>query len=241
MTQRCISILVLAALLLIARPAPALADDLALGVEVFGGNETHIETGNNASVYSPVPLAVLDAHVNRFEITGEWLPLPSIPISNNPNGIHSITLNYLDGSVRYWVAPNRWALGIGETLWNQQTEYLYMPVAYDASRGAGARYELVNSIPLRTGVALQTSVAAAPTIHAILSYTYGAPGYWSAPISEQEAQVDVQVAVVQSVKRWRLKYGLRYTNLTAKFPNGSFADANHIAGLFVAGLYDIRP
>ena len=132
----------------------------------------HIETGNNASVYSPVPLAVLDAHVNRFEITGEWLPLPSIPISNNPNGIPSITLNYLDGSVRYWVAPNRWALGIGETLWNQQTEYLYMPVAYDASRGAGARYELVNSIPLRTGVALQTSVAAAPTIHAILSYTY---------------------------------------------------------------------
>jgi hypothetical protein len=117
----------------------------------------------------------------------------------------------VDGSVRYWVAPNRWALGIGETLWNLQTEYLYTPVAYDASRGAGARYEL------------------------------GAPGYWSAPISEQEAQVDVQVAVVQSIKRWRLKYGLRYTNLTAKFPNGSFADANHIAGLFVAGLYDIRP
>jgi hypothetical protein len=234
-------ILVAAALMAAAVPIGARADDLALGVEVFGGNEAHVESGNNASVNYPVPLAVLDAHLNRFEITGEWLPLPSIPISNNPNGIHRITLTYLDGSVRYWVSPNRWAFGIGETLWTQQTEYLSTPVVYDASRGVGARYELVNSIPLRTGVALQTSVAAAPTIHALLSYTYAAPGYWSPPVSEQEVQVDVQVAVVQSIKRWRLKYGLRYMNLTADFPNGSFADANHIAGLFVAALYDIRP
>ncbi|MGA8841818.1 MAG: hypothetical protein WB491_15120 [Candidatus Aquilonibacter sp.] len=233
--------ILLAALLAALVPAGVRADDLALGFEVFGGNEAHVESNNNASVYYPVPLAVLDAHLNRFEITGEWLPLPSIPLSTSPNGIHSITLNYLDGSVRYWVAPNRWAFGIGETLWNQQTEYLYTPVVYDASRGVGARYEIVNSIPLHTGVALQTSVAAAPTIHAILSYTYGTPGYSSAPISEQESQIDVQVAVVQSIKRWRLKYGLRYMNLTAKFANGSFADANHIAGLFVAGLYDIRP
>lgn len=173
--MRLILVAALAALLAALVPVGARADDLALGVEIFGGNEAHVESNNNASVWYPIPLAVLDAHVNRFEITGEWLPLPSIPISNSTNGIRSITLNYLDGSVRYWVSPNRWALGIGETLWNPQTEYLSNPVVYDASRGSGARYEIVNSIPLHTGVALQTSVAAAPTIHALLSYTYGVP------------------------------------------------------------------
>jgi hypothetical protein len=219
--------------------ARAANGDIALGLQIIEGTEGHVETSNNANVHYPVPLITLEAKSNRFELSAEWLPLPSIPISNYSSGIHSIALSYFDGSARYWISPRRWALGIGETLWNQQTEYLGTPTVYDASRGVGPRYEVVNGIPLRK-MTLRTVVAIAPRIHARLTYTFNAPGYALDPISEQESQVDVQTALEQRFNRWRVRYGIRYMNLTAKYDDGSFADANHVAGLFVAGFYDVN-
>ena len=103
------------------------------------------------------------------------MPLPSIPIADSRTGIHSIQLvNYFDGTVRYWTGGRQqWCLGIGQTLWNQQTEYLSVPVQYDASRGAGMRYEIGNMIPVFKRDHIETIVGASPSIHARLSYTFG--------------------------------------------------------------------
>jgi hypothetical protein len=219
-------------------PIGARADEIALGGQLLSGNEAHVEQANNASVNYPVPFAVLDARFKRIEVSGELVPLPTIPISNTTSGIHNLTLSYFDGTMRYWTGGRQpWCLGIGETLWNQQTSYLYSPTQYDASRGAGARYELGNAIPVFKHDYVETIIAASPTIHARLSYTYGSPGYASSPVSEQESQVDLQIALVEPAGRWRFKYGVRYMNMTAKFDDGSFADANHVAGVFVTGLY----
>lgn len=205
------------------------------------GGESHVEPSNNANATVPIPFVVLDAHLQRFEVTSELVPLPSIPISNSRSGIHSISLNYFDGALRYWFGPHRFAVGIGETLWNQQTEYLYVPVQYDASRGAGARYEAGVSLPLGHRNYVETILAASPSIHARLSYTFGSPGYAASPVSEEEAQTDIQAAFVAPARRWTLKYGVRYLNMTAKFDDGSFADANHVTGVFVTALYSVHP
>lgn len=212
--------------------------EIALGGQVLFGNEGHVESSNNANATDPIPFAVLDARFKRFEVQGELVPLPAIPVANSAYGIHSIKLNYFDGTVRYWTGGRQqWCLGIGQTLWNQQTEYLYTPIVYDASRGAGTRYEIGSSMPVFSRDAIETIIGASPTIHARLSYTFGSPGYAVSPVSEQESQVDVQVALVQPAGRWRFKYGVRYMNMTAKFDNGSFADANHVVGVFVTALY----
>ncbi len=212
--------------------------EIALGGQILFGNEGHVEPGNNANANDPIPFAVLDARVKHFEIQGELVPLPSIPIADSSTGIHSIQLNYFDGTVRYWTGGRQqWCLGIGQTLWNQQTEYLSVPVQYDASRGAGMRYEIGNMIPVFKRDHIETIVGASPSIHARLSYTFGSPGFAAPPVSEVESQVDVKVALVQPAGRWRFAYGVRYMNMTAKFDDGSFADANHVAGVFISALY----
>ncbi len=228
------------AVALLSSTGQAQAGEFDLGLQALFGNEGHVEPGNNARVNYPVPFGVADVTFAHVEISGELVPLPSIPISSAPTGIHSITLSYFDGSVRYWLPGDRWALGIGETLWNQQTEYLGAPHQYDASRGAGARYEIANRIPLGSGNAIESILATSPAIHAELSYAYNEPGYVTAPVPEREAQVDAQVAFVRATGHWRIKFGARYMNMTATFPDGSFADANHVAGLFATALYALH-
>jgi hypothetical protein len=226
-----------AAICLFFGPNRARADEIAIGGQVVAGTENHVEPGNNANANLPIPFAVLDARFKRVEVTGEWVP-PMTASSNSTVGIHSIRLSYFDGSVRYWLG-NRvsWGVGLGQTLWNQQTEYLYYPGQYDASRGVGMRYELGNAMPVFKRDQIETILAVSPTMHATLSYTFGLPGYAAPPVSEQASQTDVQVALVQPTRRWRFKYGVRYLNMSAKFDNGSFADANHVVGLFVSALH----
>ncbi len=99
------------------------------------------------------------------------------------------------------------------------------------------RYEIGSLIPVFKRDHIETIVGASPSIHARLSYTFGSPGFAAPPVSEVESQVDVKVALVQPAGRWRFAYGVRYMNMTAKFDDGSFADANHVAGVFVSALY----
>jgi hypothetical protein len=226
-----------AILLLFLGPHRAQADEIAIGGQIFVGSENHTELDNNVAARIPIPFVVLDARLKRFQITGELVP-PLTASTNSVAGIHSVQLSYLDGSARYWIGGRiRWCVGLGQTLWNQRTEYIETPIQYDASRGAGARFEVGNEVPVLRRDSIETILAVSPKIHATLSYTFGSLGYAEQPVSEQEAQVDTQVALVQPAGTWKFKYGVRYLNMTAKFDDGSFADANHVVGLFVTALY----
>jgi 2-polyprenyl-6-methoxyphenol hydroxylase-like FAD-dependent oxidoreductase len=178
-----------------------------------------------------------------FEITGESLfPLGSIPIGNAGSGIQSANLSYADATARYWFRPGRWAIGVGETLWNQQTKYLntVAPVELDASRGAGVRYELVNEMPMGVG-SIRLVAAADPRIHARLSWTFQPP-IVRRPVSEQESQIDVSASYLRPLgRRWTIDSGLRYLNLAAKYDDGAFAGANHVTGAFATVLWTVAP
>jgi hypothetical protein len=60
-------------------------------------------------------------------------------------------------------------------------------------------------------------------------------------LSEQEAQTGVQITLLQPAGHWKFRYGIRYLNMTAKYNDGSFADANHVFGIFVTALHRFHP
>lgn len=225
--------------------APALADDISIGLSAVPGWVYHVESGgaNRASSLGFIPLADLDARVHNVEIHGEWTgPLPSVGIASGPTGIQSIRLNYFDAAARYWVNP-RIGVGIGQLLWNQQTTYNDIgPTAteYDASRGAGMRYEVLGNVPWHGGY-FQATVAAMPHIHALLSWTFDPGTIVRAPQSEQEAQVDSSLTYYFAPHdRWQFSLGARYLNMTAKFDDGSFADANRVIGVAFKESYSLQ-
>ncbi len=221
-------------------PAYARASEATVGIEALAGSAVHREPNESSAASSAViPLVEFEARSGRLQISGESIvPLPALFIGNGPSGIQDIKLNYLAGTVRYWISP-RWAVGAGQTLWNQRTKYTntIAPVEYDASRDAGAQYELVHVMPLRSG-AVQASLAVDPRIHARLSWTFEPSSVTRSPVSEQEAQVDAAISYLRPINRHvRMETGVRYINLAAKYDNGEFADANHVAGVFVKVFY----
>ena len=234
------SLLLTIGVALLLPPARAGAE-IRLGGAILGVNATHVETNENTSSPAAVPLISLNATHQRFEIHSEWTgPLPSLKIGSGSFGLQSIKLDYFDGSIRYWVAPSRVAIGIGQLLWNQRTKYIDSPLLteYDASRGAGMRYEIVGDIPIGHG-SLESIVAVAPHIHARLSWTFE-PGFITRQgTSEQESEVDTSLGYVWRASRWRLGAGLRYINLTAKYDDGEFADANHVVGPYFKFDYSL--
>jgi hypothetical protein len=208
-----------------------------VGLSAVPGWFYHVESfgENRATAPGVVPFLDLDSHVRNLEIHAEWTgPLPPINIGSGSTGIQSIKLSYFDAAARYWIVPNRIAFGAGQLLWNQQTRYNdVMPTAteFDASRGAGMRYEVLGNLPWRGGY-FQAAVAAMPRIHALLSWTFDPGTIVRTPTSEQEAQVDSSLTYYFAQHdRTQFSMGLRYLNMTAKFNDGSFADANRVIGV----------
>ncbi len=201
---------------------------------MFGGNVLHRETGENASATTLAPLLTFDVREGRFQIVAEGLPPVTVSHSSVTSGLESTNIAYDYGTLRYWFAPGRWAFGVGETVWNQRSKYLntIAPVEFDSSRGAGPRYELVNSIPIAKG-SVQISLATNPRMHAQLSSTFEPPDIYAPRVSEQESQVDAAISYVRQVApRWRIEEGIRYINMSARYDSGAFADGNRALGVF---------
>lgn len=247
------------ALLALTAPAYARADETTFGVAITGTHGTHREGGGVAKApLVPAPVLAVSHRFKRFEIVAEGLPpIGAIPVSNNGLGMQSIALTYGDATLRYWNKRQTFAVGIGETLYNQRTQFLQFEDSFmqantvNASRVTGTRYEMLEHIALPGRNFVEAQFAVDPAMHGRFifeerttyptrgrSYTYTAPPEW-----ERASQVDANVRFVHPFGPFALSYGVRYLNYTASFtrpagwgPAGwpAFADANSFLMPYIA-------
>lgn len=232
-----------------AVPAAARAadDGTSAGISVVVVHGQHAEQGGTASApLIPAPLLNIAHRFRNVEIDAEGIPpLRSFPVGNNGLGMQNIALSYLSGSVRYWNRRGTFALGIGETLYNQRTDYLgfsspnFTEWQYDKSRVAGALYEAVNRLPLHGGSVLETWIAYNPVLHGRMSWTNyetfngGTRTQDLLPDWERGSQIQAEVRLERPAGPYTISYGMRYLNYQAYFDGGFFADRNTFLMPFV--------
>ena len=219
-----------------AATAPALADssgDLGITLNpILGGiHDSYDDMIHLPAI--PVPLIEGDYRVNSFELTGYGLP-PTIPIpyTDAIQGSVALRLSILDTTLRVWSPGRRFAVGVGETIYNQTTHYAtadgYAPGGDERqySRIAGAHYEAVVRIPFRAG-SLETSLRYAPVLLGTQVSTYSeAPSRFDPEIGEQ---IDGSVRYVHHIgKHMDAVLGVRYVNFTAAYdiPSRPLSDRN---------------
>jgi hypothetical protein len=195
----------------------------------------------------PVPLLEGNAHVANFEITGYGLPpVVAVPYTDRIQGPTLLRLSVFDGTFRVWNGGHHFAVGIGETIYNQSTHYQIADTFTTSggerqySRIAGAHYELAARIPFRSGT-LQASLRYAPVLIGTQVSTYD-DGYPSRFDPERGDQVDGDIQYVRHISRhYDMLLGIRYVNFTAAYavPSKPLSDRN--AALLPAFGYLWRP
>lgn len=243
MQKRVWAILLTAALL---APHAAHADETSFGVQLAGTHGTHRESdGTVTAPLVPVPIVTASHRFGGcFEAAAEGLPpIGPIRIANNGLGMQDIALTYVDASLRYWNRTGTLGVGIGDTLYNQRTNFARMLDAthrgteLDHSRVAGTRYEILGRLPLGTHDEVRATLGVNPAMHGRYSYTvhvtngsrvtdFNSPDSW-----ERASQVDADARFVHYARDYALSYGVRYLNYTAAYtqwPAPRFADANSL-------------
>lgn len=229
-------------------PAAAMADPTSFGVELGGTHGTHRERGGSATApLVPVPIVTASHGFGCLEIAAEGLPpIGPVAFGNNGLGMKDITLSYADALMRYWNPSHTLAVGLGETLYNQRTDFLIANrTIVDRSRVAGTRYELTARKSLGARDFVQARIGVDPAMHGrftesgVFSGGRGPVGYMTAPLWEHAAQVDADARFTHAFGRYALSYGVRYLNYTAAFdgpfqPRPQFADANSLIMPYVA-------
>jgi len=222
----------------------ASAEATQVGATVLIVHGTHLESGASAPIGAiPAPLLHARHDVGRFELFAEGIPpFGRVPLGNNGLGISGIELTYLNGVVEYRLSPAT-RVGIGETIYNQQTTYNQPPIdgfpaqQLDRSRLVGTRYQLDQTLWQTARVHLDLQLALNPHISANLGKHpegLGVPPNIWVVLPEAGSQVDATLAATAtSRKRIGVRYGLRYLNLIMRFPDGSLADRNTLLVPFV--------
>lgn len=230
-------------------PTAAMADPTSFGVELAGTHGTHRERDGSATApLVPAPVLTASHGFGCFELAAEGLP-PVGPISfgNNGLGMKDITLTYADAVMRYWNSPHTIAVGIGDTLYNQRTDFLIAtPIGartiVDNSRVAGARYELTARKSFGIRDFLQARIGVDPAMHGRFTQSGYSTGpdpvnYTSPPLWEHASQVDADAGFTHAVGQYAVSYGVRYLNYSAAFDTWfgrPFADANSLVMPYVA-------
>ena len=218
----------------------AIADSTTAGVSIVLVHGQHTEQGGAADApLIPAPVLSVSQRMRRFEFFAEGIPpLRSYPVGTNTLGIQAISLSFAQATARYWNRYGTLGAGVGDTLYNQQTTYLgwasptFSNGQYDASRVAGARYELLGNLPLAGGRAVEASLAVNPSLHGRAGWTNyetvsGATTTYALPsASERGSQIEAILQLCRQTGRLRWRYGVRYLNYVAHFDDGSLADRN---------------
>lgn len=212
------------------------------GLTLFAADVHHREKfGENiATALIPVPTIDLSYRHRRAQLFIEMIPpVGQIPLSSGGYGIRSISAEYADGTARYYSANGRFGVGAGEMLWNQRTKYEDSATVteYDASRGVGARYEALASLPSGNGT-WDARIAATPRVNAVLSWVYTPATLSHVPVDEQGALTDIAFGRSTHHEKGDFYAGVRWVNLTAKTGGGGFLDANWLAGIEVRYLWN---
>ena len=197
------------------------------------------ESFNDTVRVPPVPVPLIEGsyRAGPFEVTGFGLPPTiAVPYSDAIQGQTALRLTILDATFRLWAPGNRFAVGIGETLYNQTTHYgvgdfYKFTDERQYSRVVGGHYELIARTPFRAGV-LETSVRYAPVMLGTQVSTYGGFPYLSRFDNERGQQIDTSIRYIHHIDAKReVILGARYVNFTAAYdvPGKPLSDRN--AGL----------
>lgn len=229
-----------AAILAFAAGAVCRADSgTAAGVSLLFVSGQHEEQNGSARAsLVPAPLIEISHTSRRFEFLAEGIPPLRAPIGDNQLGIQDIQLSYVSGVVRYWNRRRTFAVGVGETLYNQQTNYAFGSYAsvsngqLDASRVAGAQFEALGRIPAGGSDYVEISASVNPSLHGRMGWTnyetvQGATNTFALPPAwERGSEVLLGLERVHRFGRYEFSYGLRYLNYVARFDDGRLADRN---------------
>jgi hypothetical protein len=238
---------VLAGALFAFAALPALADpsSATIGVTldpIVGG--VH-DSFNDQIHLPPIPVPLLEAsyRFSNFEVLGYGLPPTiAIPYTNATQGSVALRLSIFDGTFRVWDPTGHFAIGAGETIYNQTTHYATADVFATSggerqySRIAGAHYEVAFRVPFRAG-SLETSLRYAPVLLGTQVSTYedGTPSRFD---PERGQQVDGNIRYVHHVGRHMdAVLGLRYVNFTAAYDTPSHPLSDRNAALLPAFGY----
>jgi hypothetical protein len=210
--------------------ASARAGETTVGLTLNATIGTHTEAdGSVALPVVPVPIFSIDHREGRFAVHLEGVPpIGPVGLSNGD----ATKLSLLDGAIRYAIAPHAWA-GIGETIFNQRTEYPGDDA--QSSRVVGGRYEIGATLWRSGGQRIEASIAASPSMHGAITdvFSFGPGLSVTSTGSERASLVDSQAAWSTTRGRSIFTAGLRWINYSARFPDGSTADQNRILTPFV--------
>ena len=238
----------------------ARADDRpSIGLTLNASIGTHEEASGRERVpLVPVPMIDLRIPLKRFEIEVQGIP-PIGPLGYD-SGISQTSrttrFSYLLGMLRYRIPHSRFSVGVGETLYNQETVYRQTSqfsigpggstvtdtrTEFDRSRIAGARYELGYAVSLSAKQRLTATVAVTPAMHAtiyedlLFESSLGPPPLRvSETAPETGSQVDGQIYYSVHSRAVDWLFGVRYINYIAHFEsNGLLSDRNSIVLPFV--------
>jgi hypothetical protein len=209
-----------------AAPAVAQPPDATIGITldpIAGGIH---ESFNDRIHLPPIPVPVLEAsyRVGSFELTGYGLP-PTIalPYTDAIQGPTGVRLTILDGTFRVWDNAHRLGVGVGETIYNQTTNYALADFFGTSggerqySRLVGAHYEIVARFPFLAGT-LETSLRYAPVMLGTQVSTYDNGATPTRFDPERGEQIDGSIRYVRHISRHGdAVIGVRYVNFTAAY------------------------
>jgi hypothetical protein len=231
------------AALLVASASPSFADpiqtSLTLSVNPLTGE--HVSGGDIDRVdFAPLPLAEIESRWHGTSIHVEGLPSVTFGYGSNPDGAQSTRLSIVNATVRQSIGAG-WFVGVGQTIYNQRTDYGeqsgYRYYAYGLaatyiygdeiqdSRVTGLRLEVGREVHWGA-TSLAFDAAFNPAMHGV-QYTEFAN--LSLPDPEAAAQTDLSLRIGHRLSRHgELFYGLRYLNYTAHYvaPGNPLSDRN---------------
>jgi hypothetical protein len=184
--------------------------------------------------------------IRRFAIFAEGVP-PIGPVSyaDGRGTTQATKISYMTLEGRWHLPGDRFTIGAGSTLVNQATFYSrFDPVSEQSSRVAGFRISAQARVENTLRATTDFTAAFSPSMHGIQhSYfrfpaisctpTKGCRTFTSADDSELASFVDLQAAHGRRFGHYTLRYGLRYINYSAKYPDGWAADRERLIMPFV--------
>lgn len=256
-------LLSLIAALLYASPSFAFADAPSAGVDlnlVIGHQKQSSQTSTTLPNV-PVPMFSLRIPVKRFAIFAEGVP-PIGPVTYGEGGgnTQATKISYMLGEAQYRLPGDRFTVGIGTTLVNQATYYNrpYMMVNEQSSRVAGLRVSLGARLENSLNASTDLSIGLSPSMHGLqysrFTHPFALchmPGSMLLPPprctlvhgvndAEYASLVDLRATRGQRFGRLTLRYGLRYINYSARFPNGWAADRERLIMPFAGVQVPLR-
>lgn len=239
--------------------APALADTPAVGmnVDIVAGRQKQSSQRITSLPTVPVPMFWASIPVKRFTIFAEGVP-PIGPVSyaDGRGTTQATKISYMTFEGRWNFDGGRFALGAGSTLVNQATYYGFRdPVNEQASRVAGFRVSAAARLEQSLHADTEFRMAFSPSMHGVQRSYLRYPAFVCPPTfspiaachvvtdvndSELASLVDLQAARRQHFGRYALRYGIRYINYSARYPNGNAADRERLVMPFVGMEFSIR-